>query len=100
MATQALKLLTIIVDEALESTVEEDINRLGARGFTTTQVKGKGHSGERTSPWTGENVKIETIVAPEVSEKILHLLRQKYFDKYSIIAYSCDVNVIRTDHFV
>ena len=100
MKNQVLKLLTIIVDEALKSTIEEEITLLGAKGYTLTHVEGKGTSGERNNAWVGENIKIETIVAEEISVKILDLLSDKYFGKYAIIAYCTDVNVMRVDHFI
>lgn len=100
MEKSVLKLLTIIVDEALKSTIEEEITQLGAKGYTITHVEGKGTSGERNNAWVGQNIKIETVVAEEISVKILHLLSDKYFKKYAIIAYCTDVKVMRVDHFI
>lgn len=99
MKNSVLKLLTIIVDEALKSTIEEEITLLGAKGYTLTHVEGKGTHGERNNAWVGENIKIETVVAEEVSLKILNLLAEKYFERYAIIAYCTDVYVVRVDHF-
>lgn len=94
-----LKLVTIIAEEVLEATLEKEIISLGAKGYTVATVRGKGEQGKRESIWEGENVKIETIVSEEVSAKILDHLQRKYFDKYAMVAYVLDVQVVRTQHF-
>lgn len=94
-----MKLLTLIFDEALKHTLENEIVELGAKGYTITEVEGRGQSGERFDHWTGTNIKIETIVPKEVMFSILNHVRAKYLDRYPLIAYSYDVSVIRTQHF-
>lgn len=37
-----LNLLTIIVEESLASSIEKEIMSLGAKGFTASEVSGKG----------------------------------------------------------
>lgn len=95
-----LKLVTIIAEEVLEATLENEIIALGAKGYTVATVRGKGEQGKRESIWEGENVKIETIVSEEVSLKIFEHLQRKYFDKYAMVAYVTDVQVVRTQHFI
>ena len=92
-------LLTIIAGTSLQSVIEQDISALGAKGYTTSPVEGKGKSGVRNDIWSGENVKIETIVSKIVLPLILETLRLKYFDRYPVIAYYHSVAVMRTDHF-
>ena len=58
-----LCLLTIIVEEVLAASIEKEIVALGAKGYTTSSVSGKGLSGMRDNQWEGENIKIETIVS-------------------------------------
>lgn len=95
-----VSLLTVIVEEALASAIEKEIVELGAKGYTLSNVTGKGLSGLRDNPWEGENVKIETIVSDDTCRIILRHLQQKYFDRYAIIAFYHPVNVIRTTHFL
>ncbi len=95
-----LSLLTIIVEEALATNIEKEIGDLGAKGYTTSSVSGKGLSGIRDNQWEGENVKIETIVSDTSCKAILDHLKGKYFDRFAIIAFHHPVNVIRTDHFL
>lgn len=94
-----LNLLTIIVQETLAETIEEEIVSLGAKGYTKSEVSGKGLSGTRDNPWEGENIKIETIVPLSVCEQILEYIQKKYFERYAIIAFYHPVNVVRNAHF-
>ena len=96
----SLSLLTIIVEEVLANTIEKEIGDLGAKGYTTSSVSGKGLSGIRDNQWEGENVKIETIVSDASCKAILDHLQEKYFDRYAIIAFHHPVHVIRTSHFM
>ena len=95
-----LILLSIIAEESLVNLIEKEIELLGARGYTSYSVSGKGQTGKRDNQWEGENIKIETIVSEETCEKILMHLKQKYFDKYALIAFHHPVQVIRTQHFI
>lgn len=95
-----VSLLTIIVEESLAAIIEKEIGELGAKGYTLSNVSGKGLTGLRDNPWEGENIKIETIVSDDNCKNILRHLQRKYFDKYAIIAFHHPVNVIRTAHFL
>lgn len=94
-----LTLLTIITEDVLAQKIEKEIESLGAKGFTLSSVTGKHLGHVRDNLWEGENVKIETIVTQEVSERIFAHLQAKYFEKYAMIAFSYPVNVIRSEHF-
>lgn len=100
MELSKLKLVTIIADESLEHVIEEEIIALGAKGYTVSQVEGKGKTGSRNNAWSGKNVKIETIVAEEACEQILKHIAQHFFKNYALIVYTQDVQVMRSSHFV
>jgi nitrogen regulatory protein P-II 2 len=95
-----VKLVTIIAEEVLEATLEKEILALGAKGYTVTTVRGKGEQGKRENIWEGGNIKIETIVSPEVSEKIIDHVKRKYFNQYAMVAFVSDVQVVRPHHFL
>lgn len=95
-----LKLLTIVVDEALGGIIEKEISNLGAKGYTITHVEGKGSTGERDNPWVGENLKIETLVSEDVCNKIIKFISVKYLNKYPLIVFFSEVSVIRPSHFL
>lgn len=94
-----LSMLTIIAEEALAPLIEKEILALGAKGYTTSTVSGRGLSGLRDNQWEGENVKIETVVSDETCQEILSYVQRSFFDKYAIIAFHFPVSVIRTNHF-
>jgi len=95
-----LKLVTIIAADSLENHIVKDIQSLGAKGYTISYVEGKGEKELRNSAWEGENVKIISIVSAEVCDKILAHLEKTYFEKYPMIAFSTDVMVVRSNHFL
>lgn len=99
MNLSKLKLVTIIADDSLEHVIEQEILALGAKGYTVSHVEGKGKTGSRDSPWSGENVKIETIVSDEVCGQILDKVAQHFFQNYAVIVYAQDVHVMRSSHF-
>ena len=100
MKMSNLILLTIIAEESLALAIENEIVRIGAKGYTTSIVSGKGVSGIRDNQWDGENIKIETIVSEEHCQEILTHLEKKYFERYAIIVFYHPVSVIRTQHFM
>lgn len=95
-----LNLLTIIAEETLAPYIEKEIVAMGAKGYTSSSVSGKGLTGLRDNQWEGENIKIETIVSEAICKKILEHLEQTYFDRYAMIAFYHPVNVVRTAHFL
>lgn len=93
------KLVTIIILDSLEEDVIQDLKSLGIKGYTTSPAQGEGLSHVRDSAWEGTNRKIETIVREETALKIMQLMAEKYFEKYSAIAYLSDVEVLRKERF-
>lgn len=94
-----LMLLTIIAEENLAGPIEDAIVKLGAKGYTSSAVSGKGVSAVRDNQWDGANIKIETIVSEPICREILSHLQKKYFERYPMIAFYHPVTVIRTSQF-
>ena len=99
MKTQMMKRVTVVAEAVIQHRLEEDFLRLGASGYTTSEADGRGSRGVRASDWEGKNIKIETVVRPEVAEKILERLAKHYFEHYAVIAYAHDVEVVRGDKY-
>lgn len=93
------KLITIVIEHALESRLIRDLHRLGVKGHTATAAQGSGPHGRRAGEIDGGNVKIETVVSAEMQERIIELLRDNYLDKYACVVWSADVTVSREQHF-
>lgn len=100
MQLSKLKLVTIIADDSLRHLLEEHITELGAKGYTVSHVEGKGKTGSRDSAWSGENVKIETIVPDDICERIITKISDQFFPAYAVIVYISDVEVLRSTHFI
>jgi nitrogen regulatory protein P-II 2 len=100
MPMQQLMLVTIIAEHVLRERILDDIRKAGANGFTLTEVYGEGTRGIRASTWQGNNVKIETLVAPDVAERIVERLSDTYFEHFAVIVYRTLVDVVRGAKFL
>ncbi len=94
------QILTIITEAALENTLTEEIEKLGANGYTIMDVRGKGHHGLRAGVWDASaNIRIETICTTAVAEAISVLLKEKYYDDYAMVMFTSDISVLRPEKF-
>ncbi len=99
MELTTVKLVTIIAEAFLEERIIHDLQRLGARGYTVGAVRGEGTRGIHASDWEGASLRIETLVSPEVAERILLHLAASYFPHFAVIAYMTDAQVVRGEKF-
>ena len=100
MSTTRLKIVTIISERILEEKLLRAVVKLGATGYTLTQVTGVGSRGVRASEWEGPDTRIETLVSDEVAEAIVDHIADKYFEHYAVIVYVQDAHVVRGDKYV
>ena len=99
MSTMSLKLVTIISEALLEDRLVRDIKRLGAKGYTRSDVRGEGRRQVR-DPWEGNNVKIEALVSPEVAERILAHVSSVYAPLYAVVAWVIDVQAVVAEQHI
>lgn len=99
METTPLKLVTIIAEALLEDRLVQEVQRLGARGYTVTRASGRGSRGIRASEWEGNNVRIEMLVGAAAADRILGHLAEHYFELYAVVAYVQTVDVVRGDKY-
>ncbi len=95
MQTTPITLVTIIAEGVLRERLLAELLGMGVSGYTLSEVHGHGSSGISELFWTGAQVRIETLVEPNLAEVILAHLQQHYFDTYSVIAYTSLVGVVR-----
>ncbi|HMQ35343.1 MAG TPA: transcriptional regulator [Chloroflexaceae bacterium] len=100
MATRPVTLVTIIAEGVLRERLLEELLALGARGYTVGEVHGHGSSGISEQFWSGAQARIETLVAPAVAARIMEHLQRHYFDTYSVIAYTGEVQVARAEKYL
>jgi nitrogen regulatory protein PII len=97
--TAKVRLVTIIAGAELEDRLSQDLRQAGAPGQTLSRVEGRGHHGPRTVSFLDRgNVRIETLVAPTVAEKILERIVGQYAG-LEIVAFVQDVEAIPRESF-
>lgn len=100
MHTTKLKKVTVVAESVLEDHLLRELRALGARGYTITEVRGEGSRGMRTMELGGKNVRVELLVGPEVADRILEHLAERYFPHYAVVAYVENVEVVRGEKYV
>lgn len=94
------KLLTVITEAALESTLTRDVERLGAHGYTITDARGKGGRGVRNADWpVSGNIRLEVVCDDATAHAIAAHLKARYYDDYAMILFVSDVEILRPDKF-
>jgi hypothetical protein len=74
MHTTNLTLLTIVAEALIKDRLLAELEKAGAKGYTLTECEGAGSRHRRVSETLGANIKIETIVAPAVADRLLATL--------------------------
>lgn len=100
MPTTTLKLVTIVTERILEDRLLRKLVELGSKGYTLTQVTGKGSRGIRASEWEGPDTKIETLVSKKVADAIVEEITKSFFEYYAVIVYVIDAEVVRGDKYI
>lgn len=94
------KLLTIVCESALETTLLSDLESMGARGYTVTDARGKGSRGRRDATWGPHaNIRVEVLCNALTASAICEALRERYYDNYSMVLFVVDVEVLRPEKF-
>jgi hypothetical protein len=100
MNSTTRKLLTVITESALERTLVEDIERLGAHGYTITDARGKGHRGLRSAAWNESgNIRLEVVCDDATARAIADYLQARYYEHYAMILFMSEVVVLRPEKF-
>lgn len=100
MPVTTLRLVTLVAERLLEDRLLDKLRDLGAKGFTITDVRGRGSRGVRADDWEGRNVKIESVVSADVAQRIVEHVAERYFEHYAVIVYVQDVDVVRGEKYV
>ena len=100
MKTHPKKLLVIITEAALEAQLATDAERLGAHGYTVSDVRGAGARGARRGDWDADRtIRMEVICDEAVATAIAGHLHETYFADYAIALYVTDCAVLRPEKF-
>lgn len=94
MTARPHRLLTIICESILEAFLEEDLPKLGARGYTISDARGLGSHGRRSGAWRKEgNIRVEILCDDAQAEAIVSHLRREYERDYGLLIFSSRVEV-------
>jgi hypothetical protein len=99
MNTVRMKRITMIGDSTVQYRLLEEIKEFGATGYTWFPANGQGDRGIRPRHAEPANAKIEVITTPELANRILEHVAQNYFEKYAMIAFLDDVEVVRGEKY-
>lgn len=92
-------LVTIVTEAILEGRLTRDLEACGSRGWTITDARGHGPRNRRASELEGGNIRLETLVTPDVAGAIMDLLARDYFPSYAVAAWRTNVNVSRLERY-
>ncbi len=93
------KLVTIICEPVLSSSILTISQDLGATGFTVTEVRGQGNGEKSSGEIPDLKSKIEIVAEPLLALKIMNALAEKFFENYSLITYASDISILRPEKF-
>ncbi len=98
--TEKRTLLTVITESAIEETLLKDLEKLGVRGYTVSDARGRGGRGVRDATW-GEvsNIRLEVICARILAENVLNYIQNYYYANYAMVAFLQDVEILRPEKF-
>lgn len=93
------KLVTIVVEAALEQRLAKDLLALGAKGYTITPAHGRGPRNQRNGDLEGGNVKFEVVTGTGITDQVIQLLADRYFPHYACSCWVADVSVVRDERY-
>jgi nitrogen regulatory protein PII len=100
LPTEKRTLLTIITEAIVEPTLLRDLDRLGVRGYTVSDARGRGSRGVRDAAWDeAANIRIEVICARALAEEVLRHLQERYYANYAMVAFLAEIEVLRPQKF-
>lgn len=92
--------VTVIADSRLEETLLRQFARLGAKGYTCSDCRGRGEHEIIQDVFSGASrVRIETIVQPQVAAEIMKFLDVPQFHQQAVTACAENVQVLASDKF-
>lgn len=99
MTERPFRLVTIVSEPVVSKELVALAKKLGASGFTLSDVRGEGSGGKSSGEVPDEKVKIEIVADEALAEKLMAEVAAHYFKNYSIIIYSSETRVLRPEKF-
>ena len=100
LPTERRTLLTVISEASIEQTLLREFDRLGVRGYTVWDARGRGNRGMRDGSWEeSANIRIEMVCPRSQAEAVLGYLQARYYADYAMVGFLQDVEVLRPGKF-
>ena len=100
LSTEKRTLLTVITEAAIEQTLPRDLDRLGVRGYTVSDARGRGGRGVHDAAWEeAANIRIEVICPRAQAESVLGHIQARYYADYAMVAFLQDIDILRPEKF-
>ena len=99
MQLYPMKMVTVVGEEVLRDQIVRKILELGATGCSYHSTQGRGTTAARHNDVFSANFQLKTVCPKDVAEKILGYLAEHYFQRYAVVAWLSDVEVVRPAHF-
>jgi nitrogen regulatory protein P-II 2 len=94
------RLLVIITEAALEKSLARDARRLGAHGYTVSDVRGAGHSGIREGSWEADrSIEMKIVCDTDIADRIAEHVLEQYGTNFGLTLFFADVEVLRPGKF-
>jgi nitrogen regulatory protein PII len=98
--TVRMKRVIIIGDSDLTLHILDEIQSFGPSGYTYYIAHGQGsQAGTRFTHEQAANVKIEVVAPSELAYRILDHIADNYIERYAMIAFIDDVEVLASEKF-
>ena len=94
-----LKKVTIVGERVLYDDLIDLLKRHHVSGWTAKNVIGEGSRGVHESDWEGSNTQIYTLVTEQIADAIMDEIAALYFENWSVVVYSQDVEVLRGNKY-
>lgn len=100
LAKHNRQLLVIIAEAPLEKRLVQDAMRLGAHGYTVSDVRGGGAGGIREGAWEADRtIRMEVVCEAAVADVIAEHVLKSYATHYGVTMFFADVLVLRPQKF-
>lgn len=100
LQTERRILLTVITEAVVEQALLRDFDRLGVRGYTVSDARGRGSRGVRDAAWDeAANIRVEVICPRALAESLLQHVQDRYYANYAMVAFLQDVEIVRPEKF-
>ncbi len=100
LLTEKRSILIIVTEAVVEPALLRDFERLGVKGYTIWDARGRGNRGVRDAAWDeAANIRVEIICSRSFAETVLEHLQSHYYANYAMVAFIQEVEILRPEKF-